>query len=72
MSPFPESGRSDRQKLGEISVRLRPQAATHLLPISLEYVGKFSLEYNENRDNHDKREKDCESQPDIRHHSSLT
>jgi len=27
MSAFPESGRSDRQKLGEIKVRFRPQAA---------------------------------------------
>ena len=27
MSAFPESGRSDQQKLGEIKVRFRPQAA---------------------------------------------
>ena len=26
MSAFPESGRSDRQKLGEIRVRFRPEA----------------------------------------------
>jgi hypothetical protein len=26
MSAFPESGRSDRQKLGEIRVRFRPRA----------------------------------------------
>jgi len=28
MSAFPESGRSDRQKLGEIRVRFRPEAAS--------------------------------------------
>jgi hypothetical protein len=31
MSAFPESGRSDRQKLGEIRVRFRPEAAIPLL-----------------------------------------
>ena len=29
MSAFPESGRSDRKKLGEIKVRFRPQAVIH-------------------------------------------
>jgi len=29
MSAFPESGRSDRQKLGEIRVRFRPEADLH-------------------------------------------
>jgi len=37
MSAFPESGRSDRQKLGEIRVRFRPQAdmTTRFSPANL-------------------------------------
>jgi len=42
MSAFPESGRSDRQKLGEIRVRLRPEADVRNWPIGYDLI-PFSI-----------------------------
>ncbi len=39
MSAFPESGRSDRQKLGENRVRFRPEAAIELDQVATSQAG---------------------------------